>query len=150
MQLSPHFTLAELAHTEVRQYQAINLERAKGFEQTLRVLCDLLEKVRSLCGDRPIVVHSGFRSPALNTYIGGSKTSQHTKGEAADFHVVGISLPEVARLIVESGLRFGQLIVEDGDGDGVPTWIHLSLFVAGQHENEVLWFDGHKYHKYEP
>lgn len=149
MNLSPHFTLAELSVTEVRHLQATNRRAAEGFVTTLMILCSMLEKVRTLCGDRPVVIHSGFRSPELNKAIGGSKYSQHSKGEAADFHIAGLDLRRAFDLIRKADLSFGQLILEDGDGDGVPTWIHVSLS-SERHSRQVLTFDGTDYHPVSP
>lgn len=128
--MTPHFTFAEFTKTEVRHLQALNTERAKGYMAPLLALATLLERVRGIWG-RPLVVHSAFRCRELNDHIGGSKTSQHLLGEAADFHIPGVDLTAVFdRLRTPPspiGGMFGQLILEDGDGDGVPTWIHLSL-----------------------
>jgi len=148
--LSPHFTLAELARTEVRDLQRANYDGACGRLGALRSLAGLLEEVRSLLGDRPIVVHSGFRCPALNQRIGGSPSSQHLRGEAADWHVVGMGLREAFDRIRCSSLRWGQLILEDGDGDGIPTWIHLSLgapWRAAERCQQVYEYDGREYRR---
>jgi hypothetical protein len=125
MQLSPHFTLDELTRTEHRAWIRANREQGAIQMETLIFLASLLERVRALCGSRPLVIHSGFRCPGLNAAIGGSATSQHMLGQAADFHVVGLDLAETWRLIAESGLPFGQLILE-GWAEGRPSWIHLS------------------------
>ena len=148
--LSEHFSLEELSVTEVRHLQVSNRKAAEGFALTLGLLCSLLEGVRRLCDDRPVVIHSGFRSPELNAYIHGSKTSQHPKGEAADFHVAGMRLVEVFARIQRSPLLFGQLILEDGDGDGVPTWIHISLARKGRDNRECLTYDGKVYRTWVP
>lgn len=144
IRVSPHFTLSELTKTEVRQLQAANTRDAIEVMPALTELAELLENIRAICGSRPVVVHSGYRSRELNTYIGGSRTSQHCKGEAADFHVVGLDLHEVFERIRKSGLKWGQLILEDGDGDGVPTWIHVSTPHLRENQ-QVLLYDGHDY-----
>lgn len=147
-QLTPHFTLAELSHTEVRQFQKSNLQKASHQPiraKLERLANELLEPIRDLCGDRPLVVHSGFRSTALNSYIGGSRTSQHCLAEACDFHIAGMDLRAVFALIRRSKLKWGQLILEDGDGDGVPTWIHVSLPRGHARDGEALLFDGEGY-----
>ncbi len=128
MSISPHFTLSELARTDHRDYLSDNLIMAQApaiAERLSALALTLLEPIREHFG-APVVIHSGFRMPLLNATIGGSKTSQHMRGEAADFHVVGVPLREVWEWIAGSGLAFGQLILE-GYAHGEPSWIHLSL-----------------------
>ena len=125
--LSPHFTLAEMTRTGVRQYMSDNMADA-AFNgrvlSALRALCnDLLEPIRKHFG-APMVIHSGYRMPALNRAVGGQPGSQHQIGEAADFHIVGVELRTVFDWVrLDSDLQFGQLIAE-----GKPlAWIHVSL-----------------------
>jgi hypothetical protein len=140
--LSPHFTLEELCSTRT----GLPNQPTDAALASLRSVAELLEAVRAHFG-RPILVHSGYRSPAVNAAIGGAKTSQHMKGEAADFHVDGVSLEDVWRWIGwDSGLKFGQLILE-GASPARPTWIHLS--VPGDRSpdrcGEVMKYDGTRY-----
>jgi hypothetical protein len=149
MNLSPHFTLEELAFTSVRGMGPRNLAEAQRFVPALKELAAMLEQVRVLCGDKPVVIHSGFRCPQVNDRINGSSSSQHLKGEAADFHVVGADLTECFdRIRASQVVPFGQLILEDGDGDGVPTWIHISLGAPWRPAakcRQVLTYDGRTY-----
>jgi zinc D-Ala-D-Ala carboxypeptidase len=148
MNLSPHFTLAELTRTSSGVANVPNAAETKALE----ALCSsLLEPVRSKFG--PVSIHSGYRSKAVNEAIGGSKTSQHMKGEAADFHCAAAKLEDVMRWIVtESGLKYGQVILE-GHTKGKPTWIHLSLgapYRLGSSCMQALTFDGKAYAPYKP
>ena len=148
MKLSEHFTLAEMTVTEVRRLQATNYREARPHLESLKALAALLEEVRSLLGDKPIIVHSGFRCPELNTVIGGAPSSQHVKGEAADIHVHDMDLRHAFNKIRRSKIRLGQCILEDGDGDGVPTWIHISLGPPWRdtaRSGQFLEFDGTTY-----
>ena len=143
MNLSPHFTLAELTRTSSGQPNVPNAAETKA----LVALCSsLLEPVRSKFG--PVSIHSGYRSKAVNEAIGGSKTSQHMKGEAADFHCPAAKLEDIMRWIVtESGLHYGQVILE-GHTAGEPTWIHFSLgapWRLGSQCQQALVFDGQTY-----
>jgi zinc D-Ala-D-Ala carboxypeptidase len=81
--------------------------------------------------DRVVIVTSGYRSPKLNSAIGGAKDSQHTKGEAADIIVPGLPVSEVIRQIRAWGIPFDQLIDEFGE------WVHFSLKIEGN-RGEVL------------
>ena len=148
MNLSPHFTLAELTRTSSGQPNVPNAAETKA----LVALCSsLLEPVRSKFG--PVSIHSGYRSKAVNEAIGGSKTSQHMKGEAADFHCPAAKLEDIMRWIVtESGLHYGQVILE-GHTAGEPTWIHLSLgapYRLGSSCMQALVYDGKSYSPYKP
>ena len=127
MRLSPHFTLAELARTTHRSLAAENLAEAGKHIAPLQALCaDLLEPLRAHF-KAPVIIHSGYRSRSLNHAIGGSITSQHCLGEAADLHVVGVELRMVFDWVrLESGLPYGQVILEGAIPDQ-PTWVHLSL-----------------------
>lgn len=90
-----------------------------------------LDPVRELWG-KPIIVNSGFRCPVLNSAVGGSKTSQHMRGEAAD--ITTGTREGNARLfdmIVESGLPFDQLIDEYGY-----KWIHISY--SSKNRKQIL------------
>jgi hypothetical protein len=148
MNLSPHFTLSELTRTSSGVANVPNAAETKALE----ALCSsLLEPVRAKFG--PVSIHSGYRSKAVNEAIGGSKTSQHMKGEAADFHCPAAKLEDIMRWIVtESGLAYGQVILE-GHTKGEPTWIHLSLgapWRVGSQCMQALTFDGKGYHPYKP
>ena len=126
MHLAPNFTLREMARTEHRDLAEENLRHAYEYLSSLRLTAAMLQVVRDHF-DRPVVVHSGFRCPALNTAVGGSSSSQHLRGEAADFHVVGFDLVQVWTWIwKKSDIPFGQLILE-GVVAGEPSWVHLSL-----------------------
>ena len=123
--LSPHFTLAELIRTDHRGY--LDEQAATAPVEALRALATtILEPIRVHFG-APVVVHSGYRCPGLNAAIGGSTSSQHMRGEAADLHVVGVAHEAVWRWIArDSGLPYGQVILE-GVQAGRPTWVHVSL-----------------------
>lgn len=145
MQLTPHFALAELTHTGT----GIPNEAPASVVPKLVQVATLLEAVRAHFG-APVIVHSGYRSPAVNAAIGGaSKTSQHMLGEAADFHVEGVDLEAVWRWIGwDSGLAFGQVILE-GHRPDRPSWVHLSIPGSRPPERcgEILRFDGTSYHR---
>ncbi len=138
-QLSAHFTLEELTSTskavdkngdgflsaqEHEDFKAQNLEESLEFrDQLKRVAVELLEPIRSGL-KKPISINSGFRGYTLNLLVGGTLTSQHCRGEAADFKVKGYEdragQIAVIRWVIESGIPFGQLLIERG-------CIHISL-----------------------
>lgn len=121
MQLSPHFSLAEMVRSQTASRRGIRNVPGEAEIRALTLLCDkVLEPVRAHFG-KPVIVTSGYRSPRLNTAIGGSASSQHCKGEAADFTVPG----ETNRAVFERiwhNLNYDQLIYEFGESG----WIHCS------------------------
>jgi hypothetical protein len=136
MNLSPHFTLAELTRSQLAVRRGIdNTPPAPAIER-LRLLClHVLEPVRDRFG--PFSPSSGYRSPALNRLLGSKDNSQHCKGEAADFEIHGIANIEVARWIA-GALEFDQLILEFySETDPAAGWVHCSYKSAGN-RREVL------------
>lgn len=124
MNLTEHFTLAELTHTNVRG--AVNAPSDLVITRLRALAENILEPVR-LHFVAPVIVHSGYRSPAVNDAVRGSRNSQHLRGEAADFHVVGKDFFTVARYITAS-LDFDQIILEFCDPSGFGRgWLHCSF-----------------------
>jgi len=86
----------------------------------------------------------------LNTAIGGSKTSQHLKFEAADFYIPGVELESIFEWVHDSSdIRFGQMILE-GVSRGRPTWIHISLGAPWRSESrsgQVFTWNSHDGYK---
>ena len=118
MNLSPHFTLAELTHTDHRsldnsptQIEISNLQR----------LAQFLETVKITLGGKPIIISSGFRSKAVNDAVNSKDTSQHRLGLAADFRVPGMTPDAVVRAIIAAKLPYDQLIRE------FDAWTHISI-----------------------
>lgn len=121
LRLSEHFTLGEMVRSSTASRKGIHNVPNDGQIAALKALCEwVLEPVR-LHYERPVIVTSGFRSARLNTAIGGSPSSQHCKGEAADFTVPGVPNLELAEWIWHN-LNYDQLIREYGDAG----WVHCS------------------------
>lgn len=117
MQLTEHFSLAELTITEVR-----NVDNTPNDQQlqNLRRLAEFLEDLRVVLG-KPILINSGFRSLAVNTAVGGAKKSQHMEGCAADIRVPGMTPHEVVVAVRGSKLKYQQVIRE------FDRWTHISI-----------------------
>jgi hypothetical protein len=121
MNLSEHFTLAEMTRSAAATRKGIPNIAPDAIVAKLRAVCEhILEPVRAHYG-RPITVLSGYRAPAVNKAVGGAATSQHLKGEAADFLVSGVSNVEVCRWM-QANMSYDQLIYEFGEAG----WIHCS------------------------
>lgn len=84
MQLSPHFCLDEFTRSATAEH--MHIVNKPGYVEiaNLAYLCaHVLEPSRQLL-DKPIIISSGFRSPALNKAVGGVPNSYHLQGYAAD------------------------------------------------------------------
>lgn len=125
--VSKHFSWAELTRTGSTELQAINREEAEQYRAALTALATtLLEPIRAKFG--PLKVNSAFRGASVNAKVGGSKNSQHLKGEAADIVASSVSVEELHRWIVtESGLPYGQCILEKTAPARPYSWVHVSL-----------------------
>jgi uncharacterized protein YcbK (DUF882 family) len=118
MNLSPHFTLDELTHTDHRE---IDNSPTQAEIDNLQQLANFLEEVKTVLGGKPIMISSGFRCKALNDAVGSKDTSQHRTGFAADFRVPGMTPDEVVRAVVASGIGYDQIIRE------FDRWTHISV-----------------------
>ena len=144
MQLSKNFSLEEMERSQTAQRMGIKNKAGSGEIKNLTDLCyNVLEPCRAKF-DKPITITSGYRSPELCEAIGSKPTSQHTKGEAADFELVGISNLQVA-LWIQNNCDFDQLILEFWkDDDPNAGWVHCS-FKEGSNRKQVLTFNGKNY-----
>ncbi len=118
MNLSEHFTLAELTHTDHRQFD--NTPNDQELANLVRV-AELLEQVKSAIGGKPIMVNSAFRSKQVNDAVGSKDTSQHRLGCAADIRVPGMTPDAVVRAVIAAKLPFDQIIRE------FDAWTHISV-----------------------
>jgi len=118
MNLSEHFTLEELTHTDHRE---LSNEPNELETENLTRLADFLEQVKTLLGGKPIMVNSAFRSKAVNDAVGSKDTSQHRIGCAADIRVPGMTPNEVVKAVIASGIGYDQIIRE------FDRWTHISV-----------------------
>ena len=126
MQLSKHFDLSEFLKTSHAELMPRQEEGVKNFIPSLKTLClYILEPLRNYIG-KPMIITSGFRSKELNSAVGGSITSQHCAGQAADFQIAGMTPEEILKLFLDRKItiHFGPLIKEI---IGAKAWTHISL-----------------------
>lgn len=144
-QLSKYFTLEEMTRTSRAHLQLENVAESRPYSKALADLCAfILDPIRERFG--AVHVSSGFRGKKLTEAVGSKPTSQHCVGQAADFIVSGVKCATIVEWIAtESGLPFGQVILEQ-PGDG-REWIHISLGEPYRKKNnrQVLQFNGKTY-----
>lgn len=137
MNLTPHFTLAEL--TASGKARSLSLDNTPPQELVPRLIrtAEMLERIRTTLGS-PIVVTSGYRSSAVNKAVGSSSTSDHPQGHAADFVCPGYgSAYQIAKALAPlvSVLGIGQLILEGVKGK---QWVHVSTRTPEKVVNRVI------------
>lgn len=120
MNLSPNFTLEEMTRSEYAARRGWPNDPNQQEIENLKRTAALLEQVRHECG-KPIIVTSGYRSPNINSAIGGSRNSQHMLGCAADIRAVGLSPDDLMLIIIGSDIQYDQLIRE------FDSWVHISV-----------------------
>ena len=118
MNLTEHFTLAELTATSHRQFDNTPNDTETA---NLQRLAEFLEQVKTVLGGKPIMVNSAFRSKQVNDSVGSKDTSQHRIGCAADLRVPGMTPDQVVRAVIAAGLPFDQIIRE------FDAWTHISV-----------------------
>ena len=144
MQLSGHFSLSELTKSQTAERKGINNKPTLEHIENLTELCThILEPTRRNFG-KPIVITSGYRSEELCEAIGSKTTSQHAKGEAADFEMFGLDNKSLAKYI-KNNLIFDQLILEFYKNDDPASgWVHCS-YSKEENRKESLLYNGKEY-----
>ena len=126
MQLTNNFSLEEMIKSETALRHDMDNTPGEAEIENLKRLCEqVLQPVRDHFG-KGVKVNSGFRHPEVNAKVGGSKTSDHCKGQAADIEIPGVPNGDLAQWITEN-LDFTQVILEFYT-PGVPDsgWVHVS------------------------
>lgn len=140
MKLTEHFTLAEFTESakaaELRIDNTPNADEMRAIQRT----AELMQQVREVCGGKRVFISSGFRAHALNRAVGGSATSAHRYGLAADFTIPDFGTPRaVCEELIAAGLVWDQLILEfPTKDDPGGRWVHLGLPVLGKPRRQVL------------
>jgi hypothetical protein len=116
--LSVHFTLEELTHTDHREFD--NTPNPAETANLIR-LAGLLEDVKIALGSKPVMINSAFRSKQVNDAVGSKDSSQHRIGCAADIRIPQMTPDEVVRAIIAADLPYDQIIRE------FDRWTHISV-----------------------
>ena len=125
VRLSENFTLQEFTKSQTAIRKGLDNTSAEAhIENAKELFANVVQKVRDNFG--VTIINSGYRGPDLNYAIGGSNTSQHTRGQAVDIECPGTPNYDVAKW-VEDNLEFDQLILEFYT-PGIPDsgWVHVS------------------------
>lgn len=141
IRLTDHFTLAEMLNSNRAVLKGYTEQFAPSPQviHNIRLLCEnVLQPLREQADSR-VDVSSGYRCQRLNALVGGSFTSQHMMGQAADFNVSGLTIPKTIELIRELDLPFDQLINEFG------RWVHVSY--SARDRRQVLIASKNRYNK---
>jgi len=130
IRLSKNFALSEMVKSATAERLGVDNSPSDIHLVNLTHLAiHILQPVRDEFG--VITINSGYRSPALNAKVGGSKTSQHCNGQAADFESFSTPNPDLAKWIANN-LEFDQLILEFYDGVNPNSgWVHCSYNLMG-------------------
>jgi len=137
MKLTDNFSLAEMTKSDTAL--RLDMDNTPGPEEidNMTRLCEVvLQPVRNHFG-KGVKVNSGFRHPNVNAKVGGSKTSDHCKGMAADIEIPGVANADLAKWIVDN-LEFRQVILEFYT-PGIPDsgWVHVS-YNPSDNKKQVL------------
>lgn len=135
MNLSEHFTLSEFINSQTASRLGIPNDPPVNLLLAIKSTAAGLEQVRSLLGNKPILISSAYRCPALNDAVHGQRASQHLLGEAADITCPAFGdVLKVMKTIATSTIPYDQLIQEFGyDG-----WVHISFSERNRRQALVI------------
>ena len=150
MKLSDNFSLNELTKSQTAERKGIDNTPSTEHQENLKSLCEMiLQPVRDHFS-RVVSVSSGYRSPELCAAIGSKSTSQHARGEAADFEIFDVSNKELADWINEN-LDYDQLILEYWkESDPNSGWVHCSYTNGSNRKQYLRAYKENGSTKYEP
>jgi zinc D-Ala-D-Ala carboxypeptidase len=138
MKLTENFSLLELTKSQTAERKGIDNTPGPEHQENLKSLCvNVLQPIRDYFS-KVVTISSGYRSPELCTAIGSKSTSQHARGEAADFEIFGVSNKELADWI-HYNINYDQLILEYWKGEEDPNsgWVHCS-YSEGNNRRQYL------------
>ena len=137
MKLTENFSLLELTKSQTAERKGIDNTPGPEHQENLKSLCvNVLQPIRDYFS-KVVTISSGYRSPELCTAIGSKITSQHARGEAADFEIFGVSNKELADYINEN-LDYDQLILEYWKKEDPNSgWVHCS-YTNGNNRKQYL------------
>lgn len=120
MKLTEHFSLEEFSCSTTAKRLKIENKIPDHLMANIQFTANKLELVRKVLA-HPIIITSGYRCPALNTQVGGSPTSAHTKGLAVDFHCAYGNPKQICQRLITAGVEFDKIIQEYNQ------WVHIEF-----------------------
>ena len=150
MKLTANFSLNELTKSQTAERKGIDNTPSGDHQDNLKKLCEnVLQPVRDHF-EQVVSVSSGYRSPELCTAIGSKTTSQHARGEAADFEIFGVSNKELAEWI-HYNTNYDQLLLEYWkESDPNSGWVHCSYSESNNRRQYLRAYKENGKTKYEP
>lgn len=125
------FSIKELIKSETANKNKIsNIPDITSLDYMLELIYYLLQPIREKL-NKPMNISSGYRNAKVNKLVGGASNSQHTKGQAVDFTVKGMTVQQIINFIKSSGFEYDQLINE------YDKWVHIS-FVKGKNRKQCF------------
>ncbi len=126
-----NFKMSELIHSDSAIKNNINnMPDINSLDNLLELTFYCLQPIREKL-KKPMIITSGYRCPEVNRLVGGSNNSQHTKGEAVDFYVCGMTIQQIVDFVKKSNIEFDQLINEYNK------WVHIS-YSKGKNRKQIL------------
>ena len=141
MKLSANFSLEEFTASETAERRRLDNSLPPELLMTAQNTAEMMEKIRAVLGDNPIIITSGYRSPEVNRAIGSGDSSDHIKAMAVDFKCPAFGSPKAIALHLSNkidSLGIGQIIYEH-------TWVHVSTRRPSKDVNRVLTMNGGNY-----
>ena len=150
MKLTANFSLNELTKSQTAERKGIDNTPSGDHQDNLKKLCEnVLQPVRDHF-EQVVSVSSGYRSPELCTAIGSKTTSQHARGEAADFEIFGVSNKVLADWI-HYNTNYDQLFLEYWkESDPNSGWVHCSYSESNNRRQYLRAYKENGKTKYEP
>lgn len=126
-----NFSISELINSDTaNKYKINNMPDINSLDCLQELIYFCLQPIRDKI-KKPMLITSGYRCPQVNKLVGGVANSQHTKGQAVDFIIQGMTIKQVIDFIKTSGVEYDQLINEYNQ------WVHIS-FCKGKNRRQVL------------
>lgn len=130
--------MEELINSQTAKRLGIdNTPNEEEREALIRLAKEILQPIRDAWRS-PIIVNSAFRSEKVNKAVGGSKTSQHMKGEAADLSVGGKEKNKKLFNLINKLMQQGVIVVGQLIDEYNYSWVHVSLPRSNKPNNMVL------------